>query len=250
MRAKARNADFRRQSYLTMNLLTQIRKELKQNIDLEYKAGSIRFFKEKINPIGVCTPVVRKIAAKYFPKNKTKKEVFSLCEKLLDKRTMEETTIAFAWARKMKKDFVVSDFKIFENWLKKYVDNWAFCDDFCAHSFGDLLSENPMLLPKVKKWTDSKKRWLRRASAVILINPMMKKKKAFLKDVFWTADKLLQDPDDMVQKGYGWMLKVASNNYSAEVFKFVLARKNKMPRTALRYAIEKYPKEMRKEAMS
>ena len=232
-----------------MQLLNQIRSELNKNAELKYKEGSFRYFKEKINPIGVRTPIVRKIAAKHFPKDKNKKEIFALCEKLLDKRTMEETTIAFAWVRKMKKDFVASDFKRFENWLKKYVTNWAFCDDFCAHSFGDLITENPKLLPQVKKWANSKNRWLRRASAVILINPMMRKKKEFLKDVFWTAEKLLQDGDDMVQKGYGWMLKVASENYSSQVFKFVMQRKNKMPRTALRYAIEKYPKEMRKEAM-
>ncbi len=57
------------------------------------------------------------------------------------------------------------------------------------------------------------------------------------------------DKDDMVQKGYGWMLKEASKKHQAEVFDYVMKRKAEMPRTALRYAIEKMPAEMRKKAM-
>lgn len=54
---------------------------------------------------------------------------------------------------------------------------------------------------------------------------------------------------DMVQKGYGWMLKEAAKRFPKEVFEFVMERKGTMPRTALRYAIEKYPQEMRKRVM-
>jgi len=57
------------------------------------------------------------------------------------------------------------------------------------------------------------------------------------------------DSDDMVQKGYGWMLKVASETYQHEVFEYVMRNKRAMPRTALRYAIEKMPDELRREAM-
>ena len=71
----------------------------------------------------------------------------------------------------------------------------------------------------------------------------------FLKDVFQIADILLLDKDDMVQKGYGWMLKVASQAHQQEVFEYVLAHKASMPRTALRYAIEKMPKELKHKAM-
>ncbi len=56
--------------------------------------------------------------------------------------------------------------------------------------------------------------------------------------------------DDLVQKGYGWMLKDASVYYQKEVFDFIMRNKNKMPRTALRYAIEKMPQSLRKKAMA
>ena len=53
----------------------------------------------------------------------------------------------------------------------------------------------------------------------------------------------------MVQKGYGWMLKAASQSHEREVFEYVIKNKKKMPRTALRYAIEKMPAEMKALAM-
>jgi 3-methyladenine DNA glycosylase AlkD len=53
----------------------------------------------------------------------------------------------------------------------------------------------------------------------------------------------------MVQKGYGWMLKEASKPHQKEVFDFVMMHKSVMPRTALRYAIEKMPPELKVRAM-
>jgi 3-methyladenine DNA glycosylase AlkD len=75
------------------------------------------------------------------------------------------------------------------------------------------------------------------------------RRKQHLEEVFEIADRLLLDEDVMVQKGYGWMLKEASNKYPREVFDYVMKHRREMPRTALRYAIEKLPVEMREEAM-
>jgi 3-methyladenine DNA glycosylase AlkD len=75
------------------------------------------------------------------------------------------------------------------------------------------------------------------------------RKGMFLDDVFEIADKLLLDGDDLVQKGYGWMLKEASKQHQEEVFNYVIRNRAEMPRTALRYAIEKMPENLRKEAM-
>jgi 3-methyladenine DNA glycosylase AlkD len=103
-------------------------------------------------------------------------------------------------------------------------------------------------LSELKRWTKSKNRWMRRASAVSLIIPAKKGK--FLKDIFEISDTLLEDKEDMVQKGYGWMLKVVSQAHQKEVFDYVMKNKAKMPRTALRYAIEKMPKSLKVKAMA
>jgi 3-methyladenine DNA glycosylase AlkD len=88
---------------------------------------------------------------------------------------------------------------------------------------------------------------MRRASAVSLIVPAKHGK--FLKESIEIADLLLTDTDDMVQKGYGWLLKEASRKHTDEVFAYVMKNKRRMPRTALRYAIELMPKELKAEAM-
>jgi len=76
------------------------------------------------------------------------------------------------------------------------------------------------------------------------------RKGLFLKDIFEIADILHSDPDDMVQKGYGWMLKAASQAHQEKVFNYVMSRKATMPRTSLRYAIEKMPAELKARAMA
>lgn len=223
--------------------------ELKKCVDVDYKKAQHWFFKEGIKLYGVRVGVVRKIGRGFFREIelKDKKHVFELCEELLRQEKQETRIIAWQWARKMKKDFVLGDFKIFERWLKKYVSNWASCDGLCTGPLGDLLVMYPELISKTTAWRRSSGRWVRRAAAVSLILPV--KSKQSLKDVFLAADDMLMDQDDMVQKGYGWILKEASNVYSKEVFHFVMERKDRMPRTALRYAIEKMPEKWRKKAM-
>ena len=231
-------------------ILNKIRKELKDNIDLKYKEGSINFFKEKIKIYGVRSKIVRNISNKYFKEIKQldKKEILDLCEELLKTNYNEEETIAFSWCYKIKETYEKEDFKIFESWIKRYLTNWAMIDDFCTHSVGYLVMKHPKLINELKKWTKSDNRWVRRASAVTLIHSVGRKKN--LKESFIISDMLLLDKDDLVQKGYGWLLKVASHFYQKEVFDYVMKNKNNMPRTALRYAIEKMPKELKLMAMN
>jgi 3-methyladenine DNA glycosylase AlkD len=105
----------------------------------------------------------------------------------------------------------------------------------------------PENISKLKGFTGSDNRWMRRAAAVSLIIPAKKGK--FLHDILEIADKLLLDQDDLVQKGYGWLLKAASQAHQQEIFDYVMKHRSTMPRTALRYAIEKMPKELKIQAM-
>ena len=120
-------------------------------------------------------------------------------------------------------------------------------DDISTHIFGPYIIKYPKTVTKLKTWTKSKNRWVRRAAAVSFIYPSRDKK--FLKDVFAIANLLLTDQDDLVQKGYGWMLKEASKHFPDQVFTYVMKNKKMMPRTALRYSIEKMPKSRRHRAM-
>jgi 3-methyladenine DNA glycosylase AlkD len=230
-------------------LIKEIRQELKKNSSETAKRSAQSFFKDEIEAYGVKSPIVTKIAKKHFKNipDKNKKAVFSLCEELWKSGLIEESFVACNWTESCHKHFEPRDIEVFEKWINKYVSNWASCDTFCNHTIGSFIEMYPKYLSRLKTWAKSKNRWVRRASAVSLIVPAKRGK--FLKDVFEIADRLLLDKEDMVQKGYGWMLKVASQAHQKEVFDYVIKNKDQMPRTALRYAIEKMPQELRRQAM-
>lgn len=232
------------------NILQQIREDLKASVDTRHLSTTQNFFKEKIKPYGVPNKIVHEISKKYFKqiKHKSKDEIFALCELLWKSGYLEESFIACNWSFAVRSQFVVDDFYVFEKWIDKYINNWASCDTFCNHTLGELIEMYPELVMQLKRFTKSDNRWTKRAAAVSLI--ILARKGKFLTDVFEIADILMFDPDDLVQKGYGWLLKVASKAHQNEVFQYVMDNKHQMPRTSLRYAIEKMPKEHKQQAMA
>lgn len=244
----------------SLSSLTKV--ELRKHVDRKFQEGAFRFFKEKVKVLGVRSPQVKQVASKFWPEIKKlpKDEIFQICEELWQSGYIEESFIAINWTNRLIGKLDKADFARFTSWIDKYVTNWASCDIFCTHAVGYLVQQYPDLFDELKTWTKSKNRWFRRAAAVSLIYPLHHPLKfspssrlspiSLLSLIFQISDSLLEDPDDLVQKGYGWMLKEASKTWPQEVFQYVFDRRNKMPRTALRYAIEKLPKDLRVKAMS
>ncbi len=232
-----------------LNIIEQVRQDLTSNADETTKENSKKFFKEEIKPYGVKASMVTKISKRIFKNIEefSKKEIFDLCEQLWMSGMMEESFVACNWSYAISKQYTEDDFFVFEKWVNEYTNNWASCDTLCNHTIGTFLEMYPSYIEELKKWTGSPNRWVRRASAVSLIIPA--KKGLFKEDVFEIAERLLLDTDDLVQKGYGWVLKSLSAKYEEDVYLYVLSKRAVMPRTALRYAIEKMPKEMKQEAM-
>jgi 3-methyladenine DNA glycosylase AlkD len=233
-----------------MSSITQkLRKELKALSDEKTCSTAQRFFKEKINCYGVKMPVVSKIAKKYWKEvgALSKAEIFSLCEELYSSGYIEEDFVVSSWLPSMVYRLDREDLIVFRCWIDHYIQNWAACDSLCNHTIGSLIEKYPDLLPDIRLWANSENRWLKRASAVSLVLPVRRGK--FLEAVFQICDELLNDPDDLVQKGYGWLLKEASRRHQMDVLYYIMKNKKTMPRTALRYAIELMPNELRKEAM-
>lgn len=231
-------------------IIQNVRASLRQNQDEKVREISKRFFKEPIDCYGMKSAVMTNIAKEHyaFIKDLPKKELFEICETLWKSGMYEECILACNWSYNVRKWYQKEDFEIFKSWINRYITNWATCDTFCNHNMGDLIMMFPELLPELMTFTASENRWMKRAAAVSLIVPA--RKGMFLKEIFEIATIMLLDPDDMVQKGYGWMLKVASQTYQKEVFDFVMKNKSVMPRTALRYAIEKMPADLKKQAMA
>jgi 3-methyladenine DNA glycosylase AlkD len=231
------------------SLIASIESDLLEMVDEDYKEGVQKYFHNEIDNYGVRTGKVRKLARKYYGevKDLSKDEVFNVCEELLDTGISENRTIAFQWAHRLKSEYERGDFTRFESWVEKYVHNWGACDDLCTHALGVLVYQYPELIENLKNWCSSDNMWKRRGAAVTMIYSI--RNGEVLDTVIEIADLLFSDEEDLVQKGYGWMLKEASKDHPRAVFDYVMDNREEMPRTSLRYAIEKLPKDWRDRAM-
>jgi len=231
------------------HIIETVRKTLTAESLEAVRVSAQRFFKEEIKVYGVKLPRVRQIAKTYFAeiKDLPKEQLFILCETLWQSGYIEESGVACEWVRKIHGQLKPKDWSVFDRWVDAYITNWAACDTFCNHTVGTFLEMYPSYVRKLPVWAKSKNLWKRRAAAVSLVVPAHKG--LFHKEVFELAEILLLDSEDMVQKGYGWMLKEASKFDERAVFQFVMEHKSAMPRTALRYAIEKMPKNLKERAM-
>ena len=233
--------------------ITELHLEIRSDIiaiaSEKRKLSTCSFFKHELKCHGVSNPDSQKIGKKYIAilKNEKKELVWGLCEKLFQDEFLEESLLACQISFSLKKQYELADFEVFERWVLLYINNWAECDTFCNKVIGEMLFKFPHLVQRVKSWSLSDNLWARRASAVSFIYPG--KRNTYVEDQFEIALVLLEDREDMVQKGYGWMLKVLSSTRLQDVFNFVQTYKSRMPRTALRYAIEKMPIELKAEAM-
>jgi len=237
---------------MIQDLHSAIQNNLKAICTPQRKTSTLTFFKNSILCYGVNNPdsqkIGRAIVALLKDQKIEKSSIWDLAELLFQSEYLEESLIACQIVYAQRKNYELQDFKIFERWVKMYINNWAECDTFCNKVVGAMLFQFPELVPQVKNWSLSDNLWVRRAAAVSFIYPA--KKNQFVEDQFEIALILLEDSEDMVQKGYGWMLKVLSSCREQDVFKFVQTYKERMPRTALRYAIEKMPEALRKRAMA
>jgi 3-methyladenine DNA glycosylase AlkD len=232
------------------SIVEKVRTELISNSDETVKKSGKKFFKEDVIMYGLKSSQVIRISKENFKAlpDKSESTIFLLCEEFWKSGVMEESFIACNWSYYVNKNYKPAYFEIFERWANRYVNNWASCDTLCNHTVGSFIEMYPEFLSGLKKWARSANRWVKRASAVSLIVPARKGK--FLAEIFEIADILHSDKDDMVQKGYGWMLKSASQSHQKEVFDYVISKKATMPRTSLRYAIEKMPDELKVLAMA
>jgi 3-methyladenine DNA glycosylase AlkD len=237
---------------LGQDILTRLRDDLKAAVNPLFAQSCKRFFKDDqyFKAYGLKTSEVKKLAKPYVAevvKSLSKSEIFEFCDELWQSGYQEEADVACKLSEAMGKTAEPEDFEIFSKWLERYVLNWAMCDSLCTHTIGDLVWRYPQLSERLIGWTASNNRWIKRGAAVTLIVPA--RLGLFLPLVFCIAEALLNDPDEMALKGYGWLLKVAAKVNEQEVFNFVMERRMIMPRVALRYAIEKMPEEKRKLAM-
>jgi 3-methyladenine DNA glycosylase AlkD len=220
-------------------LLREVRAQLASQADPRFREGLQWYFKEAVDPYGVRTPAVRKIAAEAWRRLKTAPvaQLNRFCEALWKSRKMEEGSIAIFVYRRLGKQCAETEFQLFEKWVDRYVRNWAHCDGVSAWLLSACLENDPRLIPRLYKWTASSNRWKRRAAAVSLLREANQGRNTAA--ILSVAAALIEDADDMVQKGVGWVLKETYPRRPREVMQFLKKHQADVPRLLLRIAAEK-----------
>ncbi len=229
-------------------IVEHIGKELQKKSDPIKAEGARRYFKETIHPRGVTLPTVRGIEKELWQELKGEmelKDALQLTELLFETGYWEDPVIGMGFVNRFEKEFTEKKLERFEKWIDCYINNWAHCDDLCNHSIGDLLQQKPELAKKLISWTQSENRWKRRASTVSFILPA--RKGLFETEILSIAERLFADKkDDLVQKGNGWMLREFGKPKQAKLVAFLRKHQKEIPRTTMRYAIERLPKNLKK----
>lgn len=216
-------------------MLTTIRNLLIQNAYPETAASMKRFFKNAENDqfLGVSVPFLRKVAKTH------KNLVLSDLLLLLQSPLHEERLLALLiWTYQFPSADLKEKKKILQAYLKhfRYVNQWDLVD-----------SSAPVLLSGADElaleWAISSNLWKRRAS-ILSTWSYIKQKRFSL--TFRIAEMLLSDKEDLIHKVVGWMLREVGKRDSLELEKFLTKHYSCLPRTALRYAIERFPEAKRK----
>lgn len=133
--------------------------------------------------------------------------------------------------------------ELYELYIRRHdrINNWDLVDLAAYYVVGQYLSDKPRdILYELARSTNL---WKRRTSIVATAHFILKLKQ--VDDTFKIAEMLLEDAEDLVHKGSGWMLRAAGDVDRRRLITFLDKHAATMPRVLLRYAIEKLDKPQR-----
>lgn len=225
-------------------------RELQAVGDPQVAAGARAYFKayESLSFYGVKTPGVRKIAKGLAAQVRGEwalKDAIAFCDLMIREPELEAKNVGILVLSEFRKQFTKSMLKPIEGWLaKNHCADWASTDSLCASLLAPMIAAFPEIIPTLKSWTGKRSLWLRRASAVPLTYSARRGR--HLDDIYEIAALLLPNPEDLIHKANGWLLREAGKADAARLEAFLLFHGPRLPRTTLRYAIEKFPPAKRK----
>ncbi|HEY7884527.1 MAG TPA: DNA alkylation repair protein [Cellvibrionaceae bacterium] len=243
----------------TSTYVVQLKRDLKPISSPQKAAASQRFFPHKVALVGASAVDIQTLIRRFHTENKELDctDALHISELLLTSATYsEEKLLAFGlinkWVKHHYKDGLLNRF---EYWLKHYADNWALVDDLCIKTIYNFFLGRPYLIESIKHWAHSPVPWCRRASNVAWVKFVNRKigKSTYRLDkrlIFQNCDTLLTDTDEYVQKSVGWLLKVSAAEYEKDVLRYLQVNGINMPRSTIRYALEKIDPVTRQHLLS
>jgi len=208
------------------------------------------FFKEEIQSRGWYTGELRKLARRFTKVIRSEEGLdylVAVADNLFQGNVLEEKVLAVLLLEPCVKDCTAAHFKVFDQWLDR-VSTWADHDALVQYLIGHMMVADPRRLRRVLVWARSKDRWHRRASAVALLRGT--NQGLFWDEVQKITHTLLEDEDDMVRKGLGWLLRETARHDAAGTMPLLMSIRERAPRLVLRTACERLPAEDRKRVLA
>lgn len=171
-------------------------------------------------------------------------DAMALADELIVDPYLETKSVGIEIVARFRRSFTPKLLPRWKRWLAgNHSANWATTDSICGMLIGPLLVLHPELAERLRSWSKDRNMWVRRASIVGLI-PLARKGMA-LDLLYETALRLHPDKEDLIQKAAGWALREAGKADSKRLEGYLLANGQRIPRTTLRYAIERFPSSKR-----
>lgn len=227
--------------------MSTIQEELLALKNPERAEHSMRFFKTGAGQygegdlfLGLTVPLQRQIAKKH--KDLTFEELSKLFESKYHEFRLCGCIILINQFQKSREEQHKN--RIYNFLLKhlKALNNWDLIDTTVPPIIGSHILQNPELKPQLYAWAHSKNLWEKRIAMLATF--------AFIRsgdfsDAIKIAEILLNDTHDLIHKAVGWMMREAGNKNLKVLEDFLEKHHQHMPRTMLRYAIEKLPQNKR-----
>jgi 3-methyladenine DNA glycosylase AlkD len=228
------------------SLLTSLRRRSNP----ERAKGVQQYFKHAVVSLGMDTPTLRACVREEL---KTLKpgwklpEAVALCDLLLREPELEARGAGLLILSGFKREFSPALLSAATGWLETRLDNWALVDSFCSLVLSPILGGFPDVLAELRVWSRHRILWVRRAALVTLIPHA--RRGQLLDAAYEMAVEHFADPEDLMHKATGWLLREAGKKDSRRLRQYLLKHGPAIPRTALRYAIERFPAAERKDLL-
>ena len=214
-------------------------------------AGARAYFKayDRVEFFGVTSPDVRRLARSIRREGAgwTLRDAVRFADVLIARPQLEAKSVGICVLGGFRSAFDDSLLPTAKRWLSRACHDWASTDNLCGDVLGPLLLDRPHLIPTLRPWRSSPALYVRRASAVALV-PLARRGVA-LDEVYDTVLALAADREDLVQKAAGWVLREAGKTDLGRLEAFIRRSGQRLGRTTVRYAVERFPPELRKELM-
>jgi 3-methyladenine DNA glycosylase AlkD len=207
---------------------------------------------EEIWLYGVATPSLRAVEKEIFDaagRYWSVEEATRFCDVLLRNRYLEPKGVGIMLLARYRRHFQKELLDSIKTWLMgNLCGNWAATDGLAGRILAPLLSRYPELIAEVQSWTGSENLWVRRSAAVGLV-PLARRGE-HLDAAYAVAESLFDNREDLIHKAIGWLLREAGKKEPERLKAFLLAHGPRIPRTTLRYAIERFSPEERKALLA